>query len=206
MAHPALIGGRLRSERYTQVTASFVRAVMTPAGLATSVGATVVLLLALASAARLLGVGQAWQDVEWFVAIVTAVTASWLGARDATGRERRVRALVGASIALFAGGQVAASLASQLTPVAPGGWPDLFRFAAALPALAALRTGTAGRLRRSQEVAVYLDTLVILGTMVATVVSFAAVKWFLRYIQTHTFEGFGWYRIALGILILIFFR
>jgi len=48
--------------------------------------------------------------------------------------------------------------------------------------------------------------LVILGTMVATVVSFAAVKWFLRYIQTHTFEGFGWYRIALGILILIFFR
>jgi undecaprenyl-diphosphatase len=48
--------------------------------------------------------------------------------------------------------------------------------------------------------------LVILGTLVAAVVSFAAVKWFLRYIQTHTFEGFGWYRIALGIAILVFAR
>ena len=48
--------------------------------------------------------------------------------------------------------------------------------------------------------------MVILGAVVATVVSFAAVKWFLRFIQTHTFEGFGWYRIALGILILAFVR
>jgi undecaprenyl-diphosphatase len=48
--------------------------------------------------------------------------------------------------------------------------------------------------------------MVILGAVVATVVSFAAVKWFLRFIQTHTFEGFGWYRIALGILILAFIR
>jgi undecaprenyl-diphosphatase len=48
--------------------------------------------------------------------------------------------------------------------------------------------------------------MVILGTIVAAVVSFAAVKWFLRYIQTHTFSGFGWYRIALGAIVLIFFR
>jgi undecaprenyl-diphosphatase len=48
--------------------------------------------------------------------------------------------------------------------------------------------------------------LVILGTAVAAMVSFAAVKWFLRFVQTHTFEGFGWYRIALGILILAFFK
>jgi len=48
--------------------------------------------------------------------------------------------------------------------------------------------------------------MVILGVVVATVVSFVAVKWFLRFIQTHTFEGFGWYRIALGILILAFVR
>ncbi|HYT60986.1 MAG TPA: undecaprenyl-diphosphate phosphatase [Haliangiales bacterium] len=48
--------------------------------------------------------------------------------------------------------------------------------------------------------------MVILGTVVAAVVSFAAVKWFLRYIQTHSFEGFGWYRIALGVLILVFIR
>ena len=48
--------------------------------------------------------------------------------------------------------------------------------------------------------------MVILGTIAAAVVSFATVKWFLRFIQSHTFEGFGWYRIAVGILILVFFR
>ena len=46
--------------------------------------------------------------------------------------------------------------------------------------------------------------MVILGSVVAAVVSFAAVKWFLRFVQTHTFEGFGCYRIALGIVILAF--
>jgi len=48
--------------------------------------------------------------------------------------------------------------------------------------------------------------MVLLGTIAAAVVSFVAVKWFLRYVQSHTFEGFGWYRIAVGILILVFFR
>jgi len=48
--------------------------------------------------------------------------------------------------------------------------------------------------------------MVILGTIAAAVVSFATVKWFLRFIQSHTFEGFGWYRIAVGILILVFLR
>src|SRR5437899_6021552 len=48
--------------------------------------------------------------------------------------------------------------------------------------------------------------MVSLGTIAAAVVSFVAVKWFLRYVQSHTFEGFGWYRIALGILILLFLR
>jgi undecaprenyl-diphosphatase len=30
------------------------------------------------------------------------------------------------------------------------------------------------------------------------------VKWLLRYVQSHTFVVFGWYRIALGGLILGF--
>jgi len=43
--------------------------------------------------------------------------------------------------------------------------------------------------------------MVALGFVVAAVVSFIAVKWLLRYIQTHTFIVFGWYRIAVAILI-----
>lgn len=43
--------------------------------------------------------------------------------------------------------------------------------------------------------------MVVLATVVAAVVSFIAVKWLLRYVQTHTFTAFGWYRIALAIWI-----
>jgi undecaprenyl-diphosphatase len=40
--------------------------------------------------------------------------------------------------------------------------------------------------------------MVILATLIAAVVSFIAVKWLLRYVQTHTFVAFGWYRIVVG--------
>ena len=46
-------------------------------------------------------------------------------------------------------------------------------------------------------------SMVLLGFIVAAAVSFVAVKWLLRYVQTHTFIAFGWYRIALAILIAV---
>jgi undecaprenyl-diphosphatase len=45
--------------------------------------------------------------------------------------------------------------------------------------------------------------MVLLGFIVSAIVSFIAVKWLLRYVQTHTFTAFGWYRIVLGILIML---
>ena len=45
--------------------------------------------------------------------------------------------------------------------------------------------------------------MVLLATVVAAIVSFIAVKWLLRYVQNHTFIAFGWYRIALGIVIML---
>jgi undecaprenyl-diphosphatase len=45
--------------------------------------------------------------------------------------------------------------------------------------------------------------VILLATAVSALVSFAAVRWMLRYVQTHTFALFGWYRIALGGLILL---
>jgi undecaprenyl-diphosphatase len=44
--------------------------------------------------------------------------------------------------------------------------------------------------------------LLLIGCVVSGIVSFAAVRWLLRYIQTHTFTAFGWYRIGLAALIL----
>lgn len=45
--------------------------------------------------------------------------------------------------------------------------------------------------------------LVLLATAVAAVMAFLAVKWLLRFVQTHTFVAFGWYRIVLGAAILL---
>ncbi|MGZ8920427.1 MAG: undecaprenyl-diphosphate phosphatase [Limisphaerales bacterium] len=44
------------------------------------------------------------------------------------------------------------------------------------------------------------------GTFIAAATAFISVKWLLKFIQSHTFNGFGWYRIALGIGILLFVR
>ena len=45
--------------------------------------------------------------------------------------------------------------------------------------------------------------MVGLGFLVSAIISFIAVKWLLRYVQTHTFTAFGWYRIGLAVLIAI---
>jgi undecaprenyl-diphosphatase len=48
--------------------------------------------------------------------------------------------------------------------------------------------------------------MLLFTTAVAAVVSFVAVKWLLRYVQNHTFNAFGWYRIALAIVIFALLR
>lgn len=42
--------------------------------------------------------------------------------------------------------------------------------------------------------------------LVAALTAFVAVRWLLRFVQSHTFIAFGWYRIALGVLILLILR
>jgi undecaprenyl-diphosphatase len=45
---------------------------------------------------------------------------------------------------------------------------------------------------------------ILLGTAVAAITAFIVVRWLLRFVQNHTFVVFGWYRVALGGLILAF--
>lgn len=45
-------------------------------------------------------------------------------------------------------------------------------------------------------------TALAIGFVVSGVVAFIAVKWLLRYVQSHRFTIFAWYRIALGIGLL----
>lgn len=42
------------------------------------------------------------------------------------------------------------------------------------------------------------------GFIVSFLVAWAVIKWFIRFVQTHTFTPFGWYRIALAGLFILF--
>jgi undecaprenyl-diphosphatase len=41
------------------------------------------------------------------------------------------------------------------------------------------------------------------GSLAAFVSAYLSIRWLLRYISTHDFQGFAWYRIAFGVMILI---
>lgn len=45
----------------------------------------------------------------------------------------------------------------------------------------------------------------LLAFGVSAVVGFAAVRWLLGFISRHSFVPFGWYRIALGVFLLVYF-
>ncbi len=45
----------------------------------------------------------------------------------------------------------------------------------------------------------------VLGMVIAFAVSIFAIKFLLKYIKSHDFKVFGWYRIVLGIVVLLIF-
>jgi len=44
--------------------------------------------------------------------------------------------------------------------------------------------------------------LFTIGTVAAFISAFLCVRWLLRYISTHDFTIFAWYRIVFGLVIL----
>ncbi len=42
----------------------------------------------------------------------------------------------------------------------------------------------------------------VMGCVVAFLVSMAAIRFLMSYVKKHTFTAFGWYRIALGLVVL----
>lgn len=45
--------------------------------------------------------------------------------------------------------------------------------------------------------------LLAVGTFVSFLVAWVVVRWLLRYIATHSFVPFAWYRIAFGLVVLL---
>lgn len=44
---------------------------------------------------------------------------------------------------------------------------------------------------------------IIVGTFVSFAVALVVIRYFLNYIRSHSFKIFGWYRIILGIILLV---
>lgn len=79
-----------------------------------------------------------------------------------------------------------------------------FTFFLAIPAMfggSLLKLRKFGLAFSGQEVVILLT-----GMVVAFLVSIVVIKFLMAYIKKHDFKPFGWYRIALGIVVLLYFN
>ena len=153
-----------------------------PVAWATLVGGIVILVLEWAYRGR-----TGAPDISWTVAIAAGLAQVVAATFPGTSRS-------GASILMAMAIGVGRPAATE------------FSFLLGVPTLlAAGGYSVLSALRQSDPIQEPIGQL-ILGTAVAAVTAFIAVRWLLRYVQTHTFIPFGWYRIALGLLILVVAR
>ena len=47
--------------------------------------------------------------------------------------------------------------------------------------------------------------ILLVGCAVAFLVSIAAIRFLMNYVKSHSFTVFGWYRIVLGIVVILYF-
>lgn len=149
-----------------------------PIAWATLVGGIVILLIEWAMRRRRLG-----SDVTWLMAV--AVGLAQLLAAVFPGTSRAAATIL---IALALG--LSRPAATE------------FSFLVGVPTLlAAGGLETYQALRHPGPMATDWG-LLVLGTLVSAVTAFLVVRWLLRWIQTHSFVVFGWYRVALGLAML----
>ncbi|MCD7981154.1 MAG: undecaprenyl-diphosphate phosphatase [Clostridiales bacterium] len=78
-----------------------------------------------------------------------------------------------------------------------------FTFFLAIPAMVG---GSAIKLLKYEGSFTSEELLLLgVGTLVAFIVSIIAIKFLMSYIKKHDFTVFGWYRIALGVIVLAYF-
>jgi undecaprenyl-diphosphatase len=75
-----------------------------------------------------------------------------------------------------------------------------FSFFLAIPTLIGASVYSLWKARHELSTA-DLPALVV-GTVVSFVVAIVVVRWLLRYVSTHTFVPFAWYRIVFGVVVL----
>lgn len=79
-----------------------------------------------------------------------------------------------------------------------------FSFLLAVPTLAAATA--LDLLKSAHSFTGHTLGLLGVGFVVAGVTAFATVRWLLRFVSTNTFRPFAYYRIVLGLVLLVLFR
>jgi undecaprenyl-diphosphatase len=75
-----------------------------------------------------------------------------------------------------------------------------FSFFLAVPTLVAAGAYDLYKERSAFSAADY--EMLVVGLVAAFVAAFVCVRWLIRYIATHDFKPFAWYRIAFGVIVL----
>lgn len=60
-------------------------------------------------------------------------------------------------------------------------------------------------LKNFQDLTLHDLPIFAIGFITAFLSAYAVIKLFIRFVATHTFISFAWYRIILGTLFLIYF-
>ncbi len=150
-----------------------------PVAWATLVGGVLILVIEWWARRRRLG-----SEISWSIAVVVGLAQLLAAVFPGTSR---------------AGATILAALALGLNRPAS----TEFSFLLGIPTLFAASGYEIYKVVRSPAVGDPTSwSMVALGTLVSAVVAFLVVRWLLRWVQTHTFVAFGWYRIALGLVML----
>lgn len=166
-----LVGGFIATKLGVKLPESVV-----PVALAVIIGGIAILVI------------EKFIDHRPHLVVVTWQVAFWVGAGQVLagvfpGTSRSAAAIFAAMLAGLSSRPAATEFAFLV------GIPTMF----AATAYEYLKT-------RDSGVAEDWNALVI-GFFVSGVVAFAVVKWLLRYVQTHRFTVFAWYRLALGVVL-----
>ena len=130
-------------------------------------------------------------------------------------RQRNENAEISWGVALFVGAaQILAALfpgtsrslctifAAMLAGVSSRPAATEFSFLLGIPTMFAASGYEMFNVLQHNDVSSENWTAVSVAFVVSGITAYIAVRWLLRYIRSHTFNGFGWYRIALGIGLL----
>lgn len=150
-----------------------------PVAWATLIGGLIILVLEFLHKGK-----TGTSDIGWGVVVAVALAQLLAAVFPGTSRS-------GASILMALAFGVARPAATEFSFLL--GIPTLMA-AGAYKILSALKDGTAGNEDWG---------MVALGTVVSAISAFVVVKWLIRFVQSHTFNGFAWYRIALGGALLV---